>query len=333
MRFHQPSAFYHYLSAPASSQSDRVFLVASSDDFERKKALDAAILSVHQPNALIDRFLGSEVSKLHILDALSSPMLLGGEPMVVVDEADKKLLDALCLWLKEPLSFGYLFLGSKVKPSASFFDLPCTILDLTEEKPWDKEKRLLQEMRDRASKEGKRLDPQAANLLLARLDGDSAVLAQELDKLILYCADRPQIMREDVLAIASSSKTHTLWQIADDLVWDRILSSAGTEVNDPSLFHSLLAVLRQQLMIGIKMHALHASQVAFAQWGPYFPKLKPKALEKKREAAMKLGAAYFRRGVDHLFELELLAKSGSMQNDALLDLFRLNLSEKVLHVR
>jgi hypothetical protein len=86
-------------------------------------------------------------------------------------------------------------------------------------------------------------------------------------------------------------------------------------------------------MIGIKMHALQASNVPFAQWAPHFPKLKPKALEKKREAALNLSSLYFRKGLDHLFELELLAKSGSMQNDALLDLFRLNLLEKVPHGR
>jgi hypothetical protein len=84
-----------------------------------------------------------------------------------------------------------------------------------------------------------------------------------------------------------------------------------------------LASLRQQLMIGIKMHDLSQRKVPFSEWLTHFPKMWPKALEKKAQIAQRFGFDYFRGGLDRLFDIELLAKNSAVPVDALFDLFRI----------
>lgn len=325
MRYTQLPAFQKHLAAAAPHNLCRVYLISCADAFERKGALDALLSVAASPDALVVRSSGAEMAVREILDALNSPRLFGGEPIVVVDEVDKKFHDALSSWFKEPPAFGYLFLGSKGKIGGSFAETHGVVLDLTEEKPWDKEKRLAEKLQGMAKSAGMRLNGDALALILERLECDAAMLSHEMEKLICYAAGKQEISRADVEAVCKSNRSYTLWQIADDLIWERIFRANTAELSDPSFFHGLLASLRQQLITGEKMCSLRQAGIPFGEWKPHFPKLWAKALEKKADLSAKLGGAYFRKGLDLLFQIDLLSKSGSLPPDALLDYFRLKL--------
>lgn len=327
MRYTNLSAFQKHLASSSPHHLCRLYLIAGSDDFERKKALDLILSYAALPDSLVVRLSGIESTSFHVLDALNSPSLFGQEPIVLVDEADKKLLDALAAWFKkEPLSFGYLFLGTKSKAGASFVETQGVVCDLLEEKPWEKEKRWMDLLSEMAKSAGKRLAPEAAVLLLKRLDSDAALLSMEMEKLLCYSSDQSVIGCADVEKVSAASRSHTLWQIAESVVWDKGFPVAQADLQEASFFHGLLGGLRQQLSIGMKMHQLMASHTPLSEWGPYFPKMWGKAIEKKADRARELGAAHFRKGLDNLFEIELLAKSSSVPTEALLDSFRLKLS-------
>ncbi len=183
MRYTQLSAFQKHLASAAPHNLCRVYLISCVDSFERKSALDSLISYAASPDAQVIRYVSGETSVTEILDALNSPRLFGGEPIVVVDEIDKKLHDALSPHFKEPLSFGYLFLGSKGKIGSPFIETQGVILDLTEEKPWDREKRLAEKLQAMAKSAGMRLSADALPLILERVEGDAALLAQEMEKL------------------------------------------------------------------------------------------------------------------------------------------------------
>lgn len=325
MRYTQLSAFQKHLASAAPHNLCRLYLIVCADAFERKAALDAILSYAATPDAQVVRKVGPETTEREIFDALNSPSLFGGEPIVVVDEADKKLLDALSSGLKEPLSFGYLFLGAKGKVGAPFAQIQGVVLDLSEEKPWDREKRLAEKLHAMAKSAGTRLSTDAAPLILERVDGDAALLANEMEKLICYAAEKQEITRADVEAVCKSSRNFTLWQIADDLIWERVFRANESELSDPSFFHGLLASLRQQLIVGVKMCALREAGTPFVEWRSHFPKIWPKALEKKAEISGKLSGAYFHKGLELLFQVELLSKSSSLPTDALLDYFRIKL--------
>lgn len=323
MRYTNLKGFEKHLSASAPHQLCRVYLIISADDFERRQAIDAVLHYVLSPDGMAERFFGGDATERNVMEALDRPALFCPQSVVVVDDAEKKLLDELSIHFKEPRSFGYLIIGSKHKSNARFFEMHGVILDLADEKPWEKEKRWIEQLHEKARGAGKRLAPDAALRMIERLDRDAALIDSEMDKLLCYCAHKSTIDRFDVESICSASRTHTLWQIADDLVWEKIFRASASDMRDASFFYGLLASLRQQLTVGIKMHDLCQRKTPLAEWPSCFPKMWPKTIEKKAQIAQRFGVEYFRVGLDRLFDIELLAKNCTIPLDSLFDFFRL----------
>lgn len=325
MRYTNLLGFEKHLAASAPHQLCRVYSIHSADDFERKVAIDAVLHYVLPPAGLADRFSGGDVTLSAILEAIERPALFSPQTVVVVDDTEKKLLDELSTFLKEPRSFGYLIIGSKYKLSARTIEMHGVVLDLLDEKPWEKEKRLTEQLHEKARAAGKQLTPDAALWMIEKMERDAAFLSSEMDKLLCYCAAKSTIERSDVEQICSSSRTHTLWQIADDLVWMKVFRASSADMRDTSFLYGLLSSLRQQFMIGIKMLDLNHRNVPLSEWASLFPKMWPKALEKKSQIAQRYGFEYFRSGLDQLFEIELMAKNSTVPIDALFDLFRIRI--------
>ncbi|HSX11817.1 MAG TPA: hypothetical protein VLF94_08895 [Chlamydiales bacterium] len=320
MKYQNLKSFQKHLSSAAPHHLCRVYLVAIADDFERTKAIDLILSYLVNPPT---RFSGAECSPLEVLDAMQSLTLLGGEPIVVLDEVEKlakKQLQLLCEHLN--FSSGYALFGARSKtPLVPLVEKEGVVLDLLDEKPWDKEKRLAEQLADRAKNAGKRLSAGGAELLFERLGTDPALLESEIDKLICYVGDRSTIDREDILQLSPASRTSTLWQTAEEVIWE----GGGFPSLDSSAFHGLIPALRSQLHLGLSLSTLIEEKCPADQWTRYLPKLWPKTLEKRSSQAARLGAPYFRKGLDKLFEIELLSRTQSTQYCALLDLFRAHL--------
>ncbi len=317
MRLHNLKAFHKHLSDSAPHHLCRAYYIAIGDDFERSQAIESVLALLPGTPS---RFRGSECSIVDLLDAMQSLSLFGGEPIVVLDEVEK-LTKAPLQQLCEGLNFssGYIVFGARSKSSlAQIIEKEGVVLDMLDEKPWEKEKRLAGLLVERAKRAGKSLTPDGAGLLLEHLGIDAALLDSEVDKLICYVGDGTHIGREEIMKLTPISRTASLWQMAEEVVWE------GHEFTgvDSSSFPVLVAALRNQLHIGLVLATLIAEQRPSDQWSAYLPKLWPKMLEKRSSQAARLGSDYFRKGLDRLFDVELLSRTGSTQLRALLDSFR-----------
>ena len=167
----------------------------------------------------------------------------------------KKDLQALAdLIVQSPL-YGTLLVGARSKtPLSSAIEKIGVVFDMSEEKPWDKEKRLAEQIVERVQTAGKRLAPDAVPLLFERLGTDLALMDSEMDKLICFVGEKPTIDRSDVFRISASSRKNTLWQTAEEIVWD-----GGAAALDPESFHGLVPILRSQLQLGLKLIELSAA--------------------------------------------------------------------------
>jgi hypothetical protein len=94
---------------------------------------------------------------------------------------------------------------------------------------------------------------------------------------------------------------------------------------DPAAFHSIIPSLRSQLEMGLKISELLAADTPRGEWAAFLPRAWPKMLEKRSAQAMKLGRSFFKNGLDLLFQIELLSRTGAGREGALLDLFRMRL--------
>ena len=289
------------------------------DDFERGKMFDAILRILLTPDHSLSRFSGEDLNLKTLFDHLQTPSLFGGEPIALIDEMEKLPKKQFSL---PTLSFGYLLLGAKGKvPFAAAVEKEGVILDLSEEKPWEKEKRQQAQLEAKAKSAGKTLAPGVISLLFERLDKESATLASELDKLICYVADRTSIETSDVFAICAQSRTFSNWHMAEAFIWE------GKEAKavDDSAFHALIPALRSELQIGLKIASLLAGNAPREEWTQALARVYPRTLEKKTSQAARLGLPYFAKGLKALYDIELKSRTGSQQYAALLDLFRMKL--------
>lgn len=320
MRYQNLKSFRKHLASAAPHHLCRCYVIATGDDYERKKGIDA-ILTTLAPS-----FGANKVEDLSsLLETLQSPPLFGGEPIVWMDGAEKfskSDQQALSHFLATPLNMGYLILGIR-STKVSFLgaiEKQGVILDLVDEKPWDKEKRLFEQMEERVKRSGKRLASDVPPLLFEKIGHDSSLLDQEIDKLLCYTGERPTIERADVLRLTGLSRQATVWQMADEIIWEK------GEISLPAdLFHPLIPALRSQLQLGLKIATLIETGVPSDQWASHLPKIWPKTLEKRTTQASQKGVIWFRKGLELLFEIELLSRDGSSHTEALLDLFRLRM--------
>ncbi len=320
MKYNNLKAFQKHLSSAAPHHLCRSYLVLVPDDFERARVLDSILAFL--PDAP-NRLSANQSDLRTCLDSIQN-MSLFGESVTVIDEMEcfsKSDLKSFVDHLK--VASGYVILGarSKVDLLASAVEKEGVVFDLLEEKPWDKEKRIIDQLMMRAQNAAKTMNADAMTLLIERLGVDLALLESEIDKLICYVGDRSFISSDDILAISPMSKTATLWQKAEEVIWE----GGGFEATDSNGFHGMIPALKSQLHLGLSLATLIEERRPSDEWGKFLPKIWPKTLEKRSSQAARLGSNYFRKGLEKLFEIELISRSDSTQYTALLDLFRAHL--------
>lgn len=319
MRYQNLKAFCKHLESAAPHNLCKCYLIAIADDYERKSASDAILRALAAPNGAF-----SAHSVAAFVEEMRSPSLFGGEPVVSIDEVDKLSKQdqiALAEAIVQSQPSGYAIVGARGKTSLlNVIEKQGVVLDLLEEKPWEREKRLAEQIDERVRRSGKKLSSDVAPLLLEKIGVNAALLDQEIDKLLCFVGERGNIERSDVFRVCGSSRNDTVWQMADEIVWEK-----GEVVGAGEMFHALVPLLRYQLQIGLKLATFIERRLPSDQWSAHFPKLRQKTLDLRAAQASKRGSAWFQRGLDHLFELELLSRDGSSQTEALLDLFRMRL--------
>ncbi|MBX9744723.1 MAG: hypothetical protein K2X08_05880 [Chlamydiales bacterium] len=323
MKYSNIHLFRKDLEAAAPHALSRVYLIAVPDDFERKRWLDAVASLVLSPDQPLVRWSAADASLSELFTEIDSFSLFTPNPVTLIDEVEKLskkqaqgFIDLLQIDLR-----GHLLLGARSKSSLySAVEKRGVILDLCDEKPWEKEKRLTDQILDKVRQSGKRLTSEAFQILSQGMDKDAALLEQEINKLLCFTAERNVIESSDVLQVSVLSRSQTVWQMAEEMVWEgRFFSSI-----DEESFYGLLPALRYQLQTGLKIICFAESGFNSSEMSKRLPKIWPKVLEKRISQAVRLGASYFQKGLELLFRFELLSRSGSMNPAVLFDWFRVS---------
>lgn len=315
MRYQSQEALEKHIESAFPDHYSSCYLLLVPSDYERR-ALAKTIS--HKIKKSYRYLSGEKLEANQVLEA-SYPDLFGEAPFCFVDEVEKmgkKEWTALMESLPLP---GLLLLGGRTKvPLSKTFEKEGVILDLTDEKPWDKEKRMLQFVKKRVSQEGKSFMPEALTLFFENQNkSDMALLEREVEKLFAYVGEKKTLETADVEAISLESREETLWQIAEEIVFGEKPYMPKEEIDPFALF----ALLRSQLEIGAKIASMTESKLPKEEWGQFLPKMWPKALEKKARIAEKLGSCYFLKRLKDLFEVEMLSRSGSGKPLALFSSF------------
>ncbi len=335
MKFQGWPAFAKHLSESTPDHLSPIYLVIAACSFERKKICDKIISALHKkdPQIIAQHCDAATDSLEGVVQQLNSRSLFGSSPVVVCDGLEKLKKsgwEPLLAYAGRPSPFAYLILGSaSAKNTADLYQKgkkELVILDLSDEKAWDRKARLQRYLIEFAHREGKTLSPEAAQHLLEHVGLDLPNLEQELIKLLCYVGERNAIGIDDVLQICAVQKSFSTWQLSEMIVWENSAVAAPPAIDLPWLL-PFLGQLRYQLQIGMQLATLLENHVEPSEISRQLPQLRGAIFDKRMSAARQRRASYFRQGLQRLFEIELMAKNNGATPGLLFDLFTTQLKQ------
>jgi len=324
LKYQSVAAFDKHLKEGFPSRPAHVYMIAAPCSFERKKLADKIIAPLLQkhPEARLEFFDAASSKSEAPIESLCTQSLFGGLPLVYWDNADKlKDHDALLAYLARPSPHALLIIGaSSMKAAADFYQKgkkEMVVLDLCDEKPWERQRRLEGWLAEEAQKAGKSLAPDAAAFLVEHIGPDVAGLEQELFKLVCFAGDRPSLTLEDVKKVSSSRDLATGWQLAESVVLQGKALPDG-KAADLAFVLPFIGQLRYQLQTGAQVAAYLEMREDPAR---HLPQVRPQAMEKYVLAARQKKPRYFLKGLLALYDLEFAAKSSAADLGLLFDRF------------
>jgi|GEM_PF-644764 len=317
MKFQNLTAFEKHL--PASSVSP-TYIVACPDADERSKIVDSIVewLCKKHPASEVLSSSGAEGPFSVVIENLSTRPLFSSHVIVKLSEASdlkKKEREILEGFILKPSEFAFLILATS---SLKEFSDVCSkakndvvVLDLSQEKPWDRQKRLQQWLIERCLKEGKKISQQVAVELLDGCGPDIMLVEQELLKLIAYVGERPFISSEDLKKIGVNYVLPSGWQMAESLVWE-----GRSPIKDPAFDLSdllpLLGQVRYHLNLA-RQFAFHLSQGSSREEiAKLFPQVRQNSFDKYIQLSTSHHLPFFDDALKILFKIELLSKNSSL---------------------
>ena len=317
MKFQTVEAFEKHLKEAFPEHPSNIYLVASPHDFERKKWIEE-IARFFLKKGECDVKAANDIQE--VLIHLNTASLFGGIPVATLDRVEEHDLSKLSTYIAKPSPFSYLILGaSSLKLLSDFYDQgkkEMVILDLSQEKSWQREKRIKKQFAAQVAREGKILSAANLDFLFRELPLEMGILEQELNKLISYVGDKKEISLEDIRAISCTGKAKEGWQIADEIVWN---NKMVTDDLDDSMLFGLIGQIRYYLEKGFVIASLVEKGSSLQEIAEQNPDISSSLLEKYGAKPKK--SSFFKKGLILLFQLELSAKNSAAEPQTLFTLF------------
>ncbi len=327
MKFQQVLPLQKHIDATFLAGSlPRVYFVVHSQREERRSLLEKISQKIMSLTQAEVSFLEGDFGPVY--EALGTRSLFGGEEIVVWDGI-KKLTEEvqakILSYAKNPSPFSFFLIGLeslKAFPSLpvkdpSFFIL----LDGSEEKPWEKEKRVGQEVLFFLKEHGKTITPKALSMLFTGTSGDTLYWESELAKIVSYVGARISITENDLLAIGSFSIEQNAWYQAEKVFWEDGAFFNEVDTSFVLAFIGQLRFLAQQArqVAWLLREKKEVEEVAKSVT------MRPNQLLKLIDRLRFCKINYLEEALELLYQVEVMAKNSSLSGELLLDLLIIKL--------
>lgn len=334
MKFSQLKAFENHIKAADPASHSVVFLILGKDSFERKAACDLLICHLlkgeDNPELALKIFQGGQFNTEDVIEELNALPFFSRKRLVVIqntEELSKKELALLETYFERPNPTLYLILSATAFASTTNFykkaEKAGVLLDIAEEKPWEKEKTMREWIMAKVAAYGIRIEAQAVQALLKQIGTDQAFLHSELEKLFCYVGERKEIFSHDIAAITASLNLDNSWQLCE-AIFSRnaagALRIAKALLSDGNAFLGLLRQIRTQVQTDYQIHGILATGGGAAEVTKQFPYMRGQILDRHMQAARSYGAERFKKAMLAIDETESFAKNGQGNDDFLAEL-------------
>lgn len=341
MKFSHLRAFEKHLASAAPDHFCQLYLIIGKENFERKAAFDKLrdyYFKGQKGDAFsVKTFESERLSLADLMGELNAGALFVKKRIVLIQDAeklDKSVMQRLESYFEKPSSSICLAISAaSINHSTNFYrkgEKVGIVLELAEEKPWEKEKSIHIWIAEILAAEGRCIAQPASQLLVKFLGPQPSILQNELQKLICYIGDRKEIQLEDIAAIATTLAVETGWQLGDAIFCRdaaAALRISKSMLGDGVPFILLLRQLRSQFQIGLHISGILAQGGTPADISKQFPNLKGNILERNMRMAQGYGLKRYKEGLLKIDEFELQSKNSGIEPDLLAELVIIKLTE------
>lgn len=313
MKFNHLEAFEKHLKTADPAHLSSIYLIADSDEYIQKKLAK----KLKQENESWYFWKGDELSLREFKEATLGVSMFSDRStycIIGVDKLIKGVQQALLEHLKAPIRSQRFILTASSLPKelAALVAKEGVIVDLTGEKPWDRDRRLAGEIVQKFAREKIRASLVIAEQMVKTLGSDSALIDQEVEKLICFLQGKLELTRQD-LDIIGNHTQNTIFKVGQYLL-DKQLKEALTVVHEQQFpLVMIIYSLRSMIQRCFRIKALPQNL-----YEETFPQLRGSLLEKNVQLSMKYSEQQFKRMLQILFETELLMKSQGISEEFLI---------------
>ena len=220
MKLTDLSSTYKMLSS--LEQPLRILLVEGSDDFFREDCAEKYLEFWKKTVS------GGEIRRISCADLLSHReevqgvrSLFGTKTLYIVEDIGTKKADELAALVSDASEDAFfLFSCAEAAPQelSSVATSHGAAVHLQPLKPWDRQPFVMRWIQAYVKKQGKVIEPDAANILAQGYAADRQGLIQELEKVLTFRLNEPTISSHDIAQIGIVELQPTIWQILDALL-------------------------------------------------------------------------------------------------------------------
>lgn len=329
MKYATLRALETHLEEASPDHFASLYAILGKDDFHRKTACNRLIHFLLGPNKesslALTTLEGEGLAAKTLSNALCSATLFSQKGWVVIHNSEKlskPSMEWLEAYFAKPTPHITLILTAPGLHHGTHFFKKIekfgVVLDIADEKPWEKERSCTEWAQAFLTGAGKITDPATAQALVKQVGTDGENLRQEMEKLICFVGERREISLKDITAICSGVNSETVWQLGEaifKLDAPAALRISHALLDEGTALLSLLRQIRSQFQTDLQVCAILAGGGSPADVTAQFGYMKGSILERHCQAARHYGLKRFREGLLKIDASELQAKNSAPELD------------------
>jgi DNA polymerase-3 subunit delta len=331
MKYSNLTAFEKHLEGAAPSHFADIYLIMAKEPFVRKQATDyltkLVLKNEENPQLSMHVFDAEKHGADQVLRELKTMSFFAKKRLIIVQNADsfdKASTLKFEKYCESPNRFTcFVIVTASLNRVTTFYkklEKAGVVLDVPEEKPWEREKSVADWLIKESIKQKTEMNPQVAHILIKQVGTDQMLLSSELAKLICYVGDRKAISEKDVETLCCVANLENGWQLGEAIF--RRDATAALRISKGLLLDgvALIALLRQirsQFQTEYQVCSILNRGGTPVDVSKEFPYMKGIILERHVRQSQTYGMQRFKSGLLAIDEAEIQAKNSAMDAEFL----------------
>jgi len=221
MKFSQLSAFEKHLEKAAPDHLSDVYLIVDPEPYMQRKLA----LKVLQDNEAQDIYSAENLTVGQLKQALEMRSLFEARTcctILGIEKLSKPALDALLKAIQNPHpQIRLVITASQMTSACQKMVKTIVTLDLSSEKPWDRDRRLSDWVSLTLREASLFITPALAEQVVKRAGSQMAMIDQELEKLICFLKGQKEVKSED-LEILQPNFQYSIFKIGEAILQNKL---------------------------------------------------------------------------------------------------------------